>query len=98
MHNFEFNQGATIRDGDSGYVFSTRFSNDGNFIFSGGAGKNELKVFANNADTKADFKIQMEIKDLPAPVYTIATNPTSKQMAFGLGNGNLYLCNYDLDD
>ena len=64
---------------------------------AGGAGKNELKVFANNADTKADFKIQMEIKDLPSPVYTMDTNPAIKQFAFGLGNGNLWLVNYDID-
>lgn len=96
IHNFDYNQSLS-KDVDAGYAFSTRFSNDGNFIVAGGAGKNELKVFANNADTKADFKIQMEIKDLPSPVYTLDTNPVIKQFAFGLGNGNLYMCNYDID-
>jgi WD40 repeat protein len=56
VHNFDYNQGVA-KDTDAGYVFSTRFTNDGHFIIAGGAGKNELKVFANNADTKADFKI-----------------------------------------
>lgn len=96
IHNFEYNQGIS-KDTDSGFVFSTRFSNDGNFIVAGGAGKNELKVFANNADTKADFKVQLEIKDLPSPVYSLDTNPAAKQFAFGLGNGNLFICNYDID-
>jgi hypothetical protein len=68
-------------------VFSSRFSNDGNLIFAGGAGKNELKVFMNNADTSANFKIQAEIKDLPAAVLTIDKSPIDKQFAFGLANG-----------
>jgi WD40 repeat protein len=76
VHNFEFNQSGN-KDLDSGFIFSTKFSNDGNFIIAGGAGKNELKVFNNNADSNADFKIQMEIREMPMPVNTIAVNPNS---------------------
>jgi len=57
-------------------------------------------VFANNADTAANFKTQFEIKDMPSSVFTIAVNPNPaiKQFAFGLGNGGgLYLCNYDVE-
>lgn len=99
VHNFEYYQGTNREYADSGNIFSTRFSNDGNFIFAGGAGKNELKVFANNSDTKADFKIQCELKDLPSPVYTLDVNPNPnmKQFTFGLGNGNVYMCNYEVD-
>ena len=66
VHTWEFNQ---TKDYEAGYVFSTRFSNDGNFIFAGGAGRNELKVFANNSDSSATYKLQMEIRDLQAPIY-----------------------------
>ena len=56
VHNFEFHQGSG-KDYEAGYIFSTKFSNDGNYIFAGGAGRNEFKVFANNSDTSADYKI-----------------------------------------
>lgn len=75
VHTFDF--GAT-KDFESGYLFSTKFTHDGNFILAGGAGKNELKVFANNADTTATYKLQMEIKDLSGPVYQICTHPVIK--------------------
>jgi hypothetical protein len=37
-------------------IMTSRFSNDGNFIIAGGAGKNQLKVFSNDADTTKDYK------------------------------------------
>ena len=54
MHTWEFQQGT--RDYEAGYVFSSKFSNDGNFIFAGGAGKNELKAFTCNSDTGGTYK------------------------------------------
>ena len=54
VHTWEWNQS---RDLDSGYCFSTKFTNDGNFIIAGGAGNNELKVYMNNSDTTATFKL-----------------------------------------
>jgi hypothetical protein len=42
---------------DSGYVFATKFSKDGNFIIAGGAGKNEIRVYMNNSDTTANYKL-----------------------------------------
>lgn len=54
VHTWEFNQN---KDYEAGYVFTTKFSNDGNFIFAGGAGRNELKVFANNSDSAATYKL-----------------------------------------
>lgn len=75
VHTFNF---ASHTDHETGFVLSTKFSNDGNFIFTGGAGKNELKVFMNNADSSATFKTQMEIKDLPAAVFTIDKAPNEK--------------------
>ena len=94
VHTFPY---SAHNDHETGFVFSTRFSNDGNFIISGGAGKNELKVFMNNADSTATFKTQMEIKDLPDAVFSIDVAPNEKQFAFGLGNGNVYCCNYEVD-
>mmetsp|Transcript_14436 Transcript_14436/g.24630 ORF Transcript_14436/g.24630 Transcript_14436/m.24630 type:complete len:196 (+) Transcript_14436:729-1316(+) len=95
VNTWEFNQNQ--KDAETGFLYATRFSNDGNFVFAGGAGKNELKVFANNSDSSATFKLQMEICNLPSPVYCIDTNPDPnlKQFAFGLRNGLVYICNYD---
>lgn len=41
----------------------------------------------------------MEIKDLAAPVYSISVNPNPNlsQFAFGLGNGQIYTCNYEIE-
>lgn len=85
VHTFDFSP--MKNDQEAGFNFSTRFTKDGNFIISGGAGKNELKVFMNNADTTATFKQQMEITGLVSPVFTIDVSPTEKQFAFGLANG-----------
>mmetsp|Transcript_1912 Transcript_1912/g.2700 ORF Transcript_1912/g.2700 Transcript_1912/m.2700 type:complete len:112 (-) Transcript_1912:165-500(-) len=88
IHSWDFNPNSRL-DYDSGFAYATRFSQDGNFVFSGGAGKYELKVFANNVDSTANYKVQMEIKDLPCPVYCIDKNPNPalRQFAFGLNNG-----------
>ena len=87
IHTWDFTPG--VKELESGYVLATRFSNDGNFIFAGGAGKNELKVYMNNCDTSANYKLQMEIKDLPSAVFTIDVNPNPdfKQFVFGCSNG-----------
>ena len=73
VYTFEFNQN-NVSNSENGYVLGARFSYDGNFIFAGGAGKNELKAFMNNCDKSANFKIVMEIKDLPAPVVSLDAN------------------------
>ena len=87
IHTWDFN--SATKDTDSGYVLATRFSADGNFIFAGGAGKNEIRVYMNNSDSSANYKLQMEIKDLPSAVFTMDVNPNPefKQFVFGLGNG-----------
>lgn len=98
VHTWEWNQ--QMRDTDSGYCFSTRFTNDGNFIVAGGAGNNEVRVFANNSDTSATFKLQLEIKNMACPVTNVETNPNpgTKQMAFGMSNGNVIIMNYEIDN
>ena len=97
IFTFEFNQMSTVSE--SGYCMTARFSHCGNFIFSGGAGKNELKVFANNCDSLVpNFKILMELKDLPASVVSMDTNPQLDQFFFGLENGCLYMVQYENDN
>ncbi len=45
------------KDPESGFLFATRFSKSTpNYMFGGGAGKNEVKVFENNADGSASFR------------------------------------------
>ena len=50
VHEWSFNQ-RKKDDLQSGYVMSTKFSRDGQNIIAGGQGMNEVKVFANEADT-----------------------------------------------
>lgn len=97
IHTWDFNPTSTGID--SGNVLSTRFSNDGNFIFAGGAGKNDIRVFMNNCDSSANYKLQMEIKDLPSAVFTIDVNPNPdiKQFVFGCSNGQVMTVSYDFD-
>ena len=83
---------------DSGYLLVARFSNCGNFIFAGGAGKNELKIFANNCDSSANFKILMEIRELPAAVMSMDAHPVEKYFTFGLENGCIYVVHYENDE
>tara|TARA_B110000285_G_C15046801_1_gene574747 strand:- start:160 stop:393 length:234 start_codon:yes stop_codon:yes gene_type:complete len=51
----------------------------------------------NNADTSANFKLQAEALNLPAPVFCIDKSPIEKQFAFGLSNGQIQICNYEVD-
>lgn len=51
---------------------STKFTKDGQYIIAGGSGMNEIKVFANEADSSnAKFKTQFELRSLPGPVFDI---------------------------
>lgn len=51
---------------------STKFTKDGQSIIAGGSGMNDIKVFANKADTRnATFNVQFDLKSQPAPVYDI---------------------------
>jgi WD40 repeat protein len=54
VDTFEFSQGS--RRGTSGYVLASKFSRDGDFIFAGGAGKNQVKVFTNDGDTSKSYE------------------------------------------
>ena len=53
---------------------STKFSKDGQQIIAGGSGMNEIKVFANDADSEAKFRTQLELRSLPGPVLDIDVN------------------------
>ena len=54
VDTFNFNQG--VRDSTAGFLFSSRFSADGNFLIAGGAGKNQVKVFSNDSDTSKSYQ------------------------------------------
>ena len=56
VHEWSFNQ-RKENDPQSGYVMSTKFSKDGQNIIAGGSGMNEIKVYANDADS-ADPKFK----------------------------------------
>jgi hypothetical protein len=68
-------ESSSRKDPETGFLFATRFSkNNANLIISGGAGKNELKVFENNADGSASFRVLASITELEAPILSIDTN------------------------
>ena len=76
---------------ESGYCMTARFSHCGNFIFVGGAGKNQLKIFSNDCDALVPkFNILMEINDIPSSVTCMDSNPAGDEFYFGLDNGCLY--------
>ena len=83
-----------IKKVNDGYVLATRFSPDGKFIITGGAGWNEVKIFANDSDSTALFSPVVESYRLPTPVFSIAVNPTRNEFAVGQENGNVHMVNY----
>lgn len=83
------------RESESGYLYSARFSkNNPNYIFAGGAGKNEMKIFENNADGSASFRQVAGISELDSPCLSIETTRSGDVFAFGCQDGKVYICNY----
>ena len=70
--SFTFAQFAS--DKTSGFLLSSRFTNDGQFMISGGAGKNQIKVFANDSDTDRQYNEMLSL-NLKSPVISLAVNP-----------------------
>lgn len=51
---FSFNYSPqSLLKANEGYSLATKFSNDGSFILTGGAGRNELKMMLNDSETDA---------------------------------------------
>jgi hypothetical protein len=73
IYNIEWDS-SSRKDPDSGFLFATRFSKSSpNYIFGGGGGKNEVKVFENNADGSASFRPLAQISELDSPCLSIDT-------------------------
>ena len=75
VDTFDYSQLSTNKT--SGFLLSSRFTNDGHFIISGGAGKNQIKVFANDSDTEKKYD-QLLSLDLKSSVLSLAVNPIGK--------------------
>ena len=97
VHEWSWNQ-RKPSDIQSGYVMTTKFSKDGQYIIAGGQGMNEIKVFANDADSDAKFPTQFELRSLPSPVFDIDVRPNEQQFTFGLGKGKSFICTYKDND
>lgn len=77
----------------------TKFSKPNpNLILAGGAGKNEFKIFENNADGSATFRVLCSITDLESPVLSLDHSKTGDNFAFGCQNGKIYMCNHKLEE
>ena len=77
---------------------STKFSKDGQQIIAGGSGMNEIKVFANDADSEAKFQTQLDLRSLPEPVLEIDVSSANQEFVFGLAKGKSFICNYESTD
>lgn len=93
VHEWSFNQ-RKPDDLETGYVMATKFTKDGQYIMAGGAALNEVKVWANEADSFGQFTTQFEMKSLPGPVFDIDVSPSEDQYVLGLEGGKSYMCNY----
>ena len=83
VSNIEW-ESATRRDLESGFVYSTKFSKPNpNLIIAGGAGKNEIKIFENNADGSSTFRTLAAITDLESPVLSLDHSKAGNNFAFG---------------
>lgn len=52
-------------------------------ILAGGAGKNEVKVFENNCDGSASYRILATIQDLESPCLSLDVTKNGENFAFG---------------
>lgn len=77
-------EGSVRKDFEAGYLYGTRFSKPHpNLIVAGGAGKNEVKVFENNSDGSATFRVLTSILDLETPCLSLETSKQGDSFAFG---------------
>lgn len=98
VQNIEW-EAASRRDIESGFVYATKFSKPKpNLIIAGGAGKNDIKIFENNADGSASFRVLSTITDLEAPVMSLDHSKNGDNFAFGLQNGKVYIVNHHLEE
>ena len=87
------------KDFDAGFSLATKFSKPNpNLIFSGGAGKNEIKIFENNIDGSASMRILGTITDLESPCLCIDAAKNGESILFGLQDGSIYTVGYKIDD
>lgn len=80
-------------------MFGTRFSKPNpNLIIAGGGGKNEVKIFENNADGSANFRMLTNIHELESPCLSLDVTKNGDNFAFGCQDGRIFLCNYKFED
>ncbi|CDW81377.1 wd repeat protein [Stylonychia lemnae] len=98
IYNIDW-ESSSRKDIESGYLYGAKFSRPHpNYIVAGGAGKNEVKVFENNADGSASFRILSSIHELEAPCLAIDTSKAGDNFAFSCQDGRIYICNYKLEE
>lgn len=89
----------TKKDQESGFLYGARFSKpQPDLIFTGGAGRNEIKIFENNIDGTATMRTLATITDLESPVLALDASKNGDTFAFGLQDGRIYLVNYKIDE
>ncbi len=95
--NVEWESGR--KDLESGFVFATRFTKPNpNMIIAGGAGKNEVKIFENNCDGSASYRILASLTDLDSPCLSLDVTRNGENFAFGCQDGRIFVCNAKLEE
>ena len=98
IHNIEW-EASSKKDLEAGFVYGTRFSKrNPDMIFAGGAGRNEVKIFENNVDGSASFKILATVCEFDTPCLSLDTSHNGESFAFGLQDGRIYVVNYKMED
>lgn len=84
--------------GDSGFLLGAKFSQGGHFMFLGGAGKNEMKVFMNNSDSSQTFKCVFHIGPMSEPIVAFDVSKSENRFVVALANGQIFSIKYEIND
>lgn len=57
-----------------------------------------MKIFENNADGSASFRILGAISDIEKPVLCMDTSKTGDNFVFGCQDGKVYVFNYKIEE
>ena len=87
------------KDLETGFVFGARFTKPNpNMIIAGGAGKNEVKIFENNCDGSASYRVLASLNDLDAPCLSLDVTRNGETFAFGCQDGRIFVCSTKLEE
>ena len=91
LTSFDFNK---IKSDHHGFVMATKFSSCGGYIFAGGAGQNEFKIFRNDLLRGQQFELELSLTNFEDAINQIATSRHQNRVCVGLLNGDVFPFSY----